>query len=486
MKQHLLIGRELQNGKYRVTSSIIGRGGMADVYEGFDTKLKRKVAIKVLRQEYINNPYLVRRFYEEAQIAASCDHPNIVKIYDIEAEGDTHFFAMQFLFKSLKDILKEKKTLLALEAVKILKPIAEALSYVHNKNIVHKDIKPGNIMFDEHNNSILTDFGIALSDDTTRFQGSVENGTPQYMSPEQSKGKKIDFRSDIYSLGIVLYELVTGNVPYQAEDPQSILYKHVHEPLPEKPLQDNQVPKRVKDILYKCLAKSPDERFQSTQALVEAFDDIIWNPPTIRIRKKPKRLKAKLLIPLLVSILLFIVVGLWFIHKIYPSIRFPFPLPFLSTPNSPSSFATISLSLQLDSIKDTTIPFPAQICFRGEGEETTLIIHRTNAVIKFYPDSVKRNLESDNLATNSAGKEFAIYSPVKDTFFVLTISANVPYYRPNLIEETLWRDGDFEIGIRLTSKDRFCGQCGKEFSFGETICMGMLASGDSCRCKRTR
>ncbi len=477
MSYRSLIGKELQNGKYKIVS-FIGSGGMAEVYEGFDTKLKRKVAIKVLSHWYINNQYILRRFYEEAEIAASCDHPNIVKIYDIQSEGDIHFTAMQFLPTSLSSLLKEKKILPSLKAVTILKPIAEALAYIHNKGIVHRDIKPSNIMFDEHNNPILTDFGIAQRDDTTRFQGSVATGTPEYMSPEQVKGEQIDFRSDIYSLGIVLYELVTGNVPFQAEDPQSVLYKHVYEPLPEKPLEENGVLKPVREILFKCLAKFPDNRFRSTQALVDALNNIIGSSPTpLPISTARRRLKTKfVIIPLLVAIS--IIIGVGFIYQPHTSNRLSSFIFHLFRPK-PSPFATISLSLLDSTHNDSPIPFPGDIYFNGIGEKAIpLRIEKGNMVVKFYPaDSLRLEFHKPN--ADSSKNNFAIHCPLKDTLLV-TIIANVPYYDLGYTkEETLVKGTNSEIEIKLTPKDRFCARCRKKFGLADTVC-------SSCGWKRAR
>lgn len=468
MSYRSLIGKELQNGKYKIVS-FIGSGGMAEVYEGVDTRLKRKVAIKVLSHWHINNNYILRRFYEEAEIAASCDHPNIVKIYDIQSEGDIHFTAMQFLPTSLASLLREKKILPSLKAVTILKPIAEALAYIHNKGIVHRDIKPSNIMFDEHNNPILTDFGIAQRDDTTRFQGSVATGTPEYMSPEQVKGEQVDFRSDIYSLGVVLYELVTGNVPFQAEDPQSVLYKHVYEPPPEKPLEENGVLKPVREVLFKCLAKIPDNRFRSTQALVDAFNNIIGYSPTPQpISIAHHRLKATfIIIPLLVAT--FIIIGVWFVYQPRTANRLSSFVSYLLQPK-PSPFATISLALLDSTHNDSVVLFPAEIYFKIGEKTIELHSAKGNTVVKFFPgDSLRARLESHKSNADSSKNNFAIYCPWKDSLPV-TIIASVPYYELSYTEATLVKNTNSEIEIKLTPQDRFCAKCRKKFGLADTIC----------------
>ncbi|HTW91848.1 MAG TPA: serine/threonine-protein kinase, partial [bacterium] len=279
----LAVGQKLSNGKYEVTE-FIGRGGMAEVFKGIDVNLKRKVAIKVLDPEFANNPYWVRRFRDEAETAANLEHPNIVTIYEIQQHENLHYCVMQYLPQGLVSVLKQtKRALTPVEAITILEPIAEALAFVHKRGVVHRDIKPGNIMLDEHGAPVLTDFGIAMRDNSTRLEGHATTGTPEYMSPEQIRGEaSIDGRSDVYSLGVVLYELLTGNVPYHSEDPQAVFYQQVHEPLPGQPLKDHQVPKRVKDILCRCLEKDARDRYQSADTLVEAFNDVLRNPPTLR------------------------------------------------------------------------------------------------------------------------------------------------------------------------------------------------------------
>lgn len=282
MQSHALVGLQLMGGKYEVTA-FIGRGGMSEVYEGTDTRFGRKVAVKVLNPGFAVYPYYVRRFREEAETAASVEHPNVAKIYDIQEEDDLCYCVMQYLPGGLASKLKQRGTIPFLEAVRIIRPVADALAGVHNCGIVHRDIKPGNIMFDEHDNPVLTDFGIALRDDTTRLQGAVAIGTTEYMSPEQVRGENTDFRSDLYSLGIVLYELLTGSVPFQADDPQVVFYQHLRKPVPERPLQQHKAPRRARELLRRCLAKSPGDRFQSTEALVEALEDALDNPPTLRL-----------------------------------------------------------------------------------------------------------------------------------------------------------------------------------------------------------
>jgi len=269
-----LIGRELLNGKYKIIS-FIGNGRISKVYAGFDNKLQRKVAIKIFAPSLSNEPYYKNKFVEEAQIAARCDHPHIVKIYEIAQEEVFLYNVMQFLPGSLAMIIEKKQLLPPLETVKILRDIADALSYAHYNSIVHKDIKPSNIMFDEHDNAMLTDFMISQPTDTTHVKKILANRPPEYMSPEQIKGRAVDFRSDLYSLGVVLYKLVTGNLPDQVDDTRATSFDYIYIPFQEHILRDRNIIGKIREILHKSLAVLPADRYQSAQEMAKAFDSII-------------------------------------------------------------------------------------------------------------------------------------------------------------------------------------------------------------------
>lgn len=483
MSYQYLVGRELYNGKYRIVA-YIGAGGMSEVYEGWDTDLNRKVAIKILKTLYLNDPYYKRRFREEARIAADCDHPHIVKIFDRREEDSIHYIAMQYLPKSLSTLLKIKKVFTGLEAITILRDIAEALVYVHKRGIVHRDIKIGNIMFDEHNNPILTDFGIATREDSTMLaQGTLTTGTPEYMSPEQIKGKNIDFRSDIYSLGIVLYELITGSTPFSAEDPQAVFWQHINEPIPEQPLQDNQVPKRIKEIIYKCLAKSPDGRYQSTQALIDAFDDILRNPPTPKkirpphkftseditlkpqpgeqnsIQQKRIALKPTLIIPILIVLL----VAVWYIFRQEnPKPRFP--------------LATLYIS-PIDSATNQTIPFFGKINFvLNNPNGPKFNVDGFGARLDFYQDTLLIFSKDTSVNDKYINIDKIIYS-LSDTSININIQVKMRYYETIFTKIDLFKNDAKEIKLKLQPIDIFCGKCGNSYSYGDTICSRCLQKG---------
>jgi eukaryotic-like serine/threonine-protein kinase len=228
-----LIGRRL--GRYEIRSEL-GRGGMARVYQALDTQLQRTVAIKVLAAQLSLDPEFVRRFQREASTAASLGHPAIVKIYDFGEQDGLHYIAMEYVAgRSLHAILEERTTLGLGFAISLLAPVASALDYAHSRGSVHRDIKPHNIMIDRAGRVLLTDFGIAQTPDADSerlTRTGVFMGTPEYISPEQAEARRVDGRSDLYSLGVVAYEIITGRVPFSGATPQLIV---AHAQLPPPP-----------------------------------------------------------------------------------------------------------------------------------------------------------------------------------------------------------------------------------------------------------
>lgn len=266
--------REHLEPKYSVEKKL-GSGGMADVYLGFHNLLKRKVAIKVLPKAFARDEGMVDRFLREAESAAQLEHPNIIRIYDVGVAGPLNYFIMAYVpGGTLKDRMRREKTLKAGAASMIIQQICRALQYAHSKGVVHRDIKPDNIMFDELGDAVLTDFGIAKAKFASRMTATgTLIGTPHYMSPEQLKGKEVDGRSDIYSLGIMFYEALTGRVPFEGDDTYAVGLKHIQEaPLPPMKL-NNQIPKPLNDIVLTMLAKNSESRYQSAALAEQALED---------------------------------------------------------------------------------------------------------------------------------------------------------------------------------------------------------------------
>jgi serine/threonine protein kinase len=257
---------------YRLIRKL-GHGGMADVYLGVQENLQREVAIKVLVSTLFRDEQFSLRFIKEAQTAARLSHPNIITIHDIGQVGDTYFIVMEYLHESLHDRIKKVGIVSPREALDIIKMIASALDYAHNKGFIHRDIKPDNIMFRSDGTAVLVDFGIARAIDSTTHltRTGMSIGTPHYMSPEQCRGEKIDGRSDIYALGVQLFELLTGSVPYKAENTAGIILKHIQDPVPRLSLELCQ----YQPLLDKMMAKDKEIRIASAAELVKFIEGFL-------------------------------------------------------------------------------------------------------------------------------------------------------------------------------------------------------------------
>jgi eukaryotic-like serine/threonine-protein kinase len=257
----------LFDGRYRVLRRL-GRGGMADVYLAEDEELGRRVAIKILNERHAADDQFVERFRREATNAAGLSHPNIVSIYDRgEAEG-TYYIAMEYLEGStLKDIVVRRGPLPVEDAIGFARDVLEALRFAHRKGLVHRDIKPHNVMCDSDRRVKVTDFGIARAGASQMTEAGSIIGTAQYLSPEQARGGAIDHRSDLYSVGVVLYELLTGTVPFAGATPVEIAMKHLSS-VPEPPsARRPEVPEALDQIILRALAKDPDERYQTAEEM---------------------------------------------------------------------------------------------------------------------------------------------------------------------------------------------------------------------------
>jgi len=256
------------NQRYRLKEKI-GSGGMAEVYLADDLLLGREVAVKVLHAQFAADPAFIQRFRHEAQAAANLNHPNIVNIYDWGNEGDQYYIVMEYVEgRDLKEILRSEGRLLPERAAEIAAEVCAALQFAHRGNLVHRDIKPHNIFITELGQVKVMDFGIAREGNGGGItQTGMVMGTPQYISPEQAQGLAVDGRSDIYSLGVVLYEMLTGQLPFDDPNPVTVTYKQVREdPMPPSVI-DPEIPATLEAIVMKAMSKNPANRFQNAQEM---------------------------------------------------------------------------------------------------------------------------------------------------------------------------------------------------------------------------
>jgi serine/threonine protein kinase len=263
---------EALGSEYEILEEL-GRGGMAIVYRAREQQLDREVAIKVLPFSLAFDAEFVERFEREARTAAALEHPNIIPIYRVGKSGRVTYFIMKFLRgRSLSRLLAERRRLPPAEIKRILLEVGHALGYAATRGIVHRDIKPDNIMFDEFGQCVVADFGIAKAATGQKLTGTgMSIGTPHYMSPEQARAQPIDGRSDIYSLGVVAYQCLTGQVPFDGEDSFAIGYKHIMEPLPTPTLASAEE-RRLYEVVKRMLMKDPRDRFQDSDELLYALE----------------------------------------------------------------------------------------------------------------------------------------------------------------------------------------------------------------------
>lgn len=267
--------RNVLAGRYELIEKI-GDGGMAIVYKAKDRLLKRFIAVKILKPEFVQDIKFVENFRKESHAAASLSHPNIVSIYDVGQEGNINYIVMELVSgKTLNELIKEEAPMDYRKAADIAKQVAAGLSAAHKKGIVHRDVKPHNILMTEDGIAKITDFGIAKAvTNTTIVDSGKDNvmGSVHYFSPEQAKGANVDEKSDIYSLGIVLYEMLTGKVPFDGDNPVTIALMQINEPVTPPSVFNHNVPPGLERIVMKAVEKQPKNRFDSADEMIDALD----------------------------------------------------------------------------------------------------------------------------------------------------------------------------------------------------------------------
>ncbi len=275
--------QRLVEGKYKI-ERLLGKGGMGAVFLAHDLTLEREVAIKVLPPDISMDEHIVKRFQQEAKMSAKLDHTNIIPIYRVESEGGLNYFVMKYIAgTSLEDVLDQKQPLTIDYIQRVLWEAACALGHAHQRGVVHRDVKPANIMFDHDGRVMLTDFGISKAlQAATGFTGTgMIIGTPHYMAPEQAKGGAVDGRADQYSLAVVGYRMITGELPYTGDSVHTILYKHIFEEVPSVGAKRSDTPPFLTAAISRALSKEPDQRFPT----MEEFATAVWPEQPVAVPK---------------------------------------------------------------------------------------------------------------------------------------------------------------------------------------------------------
>src|SRR5437868_7760833 len=283
--------QRIVEGKYKI-ERMLGKGGMGAVFLAHDLTLEREVAIKVLPPDISMDAQIVKRFQQEAKTSARLDHTNIIPIYRVESEGGLNYFVMKYIAgTSLEDVIDQKRPLNNDYIQRVLWEAACALGHAHQRGVVHRDVKPANIMFDHDGRVMLTDFGISKAlQAASGFTGTgMIIGTPHYMAPEQAKGATVDGRADQYSLGVVGYRMITGELPYTGDSVHTILYKHIFEEPPRAAARRADAPEPLSAAVSRAMSKDPDHRY----ATMEEFASAVWPEQPVAAPKSGEKAKAQ-------------------------------------------------------------------------------------------------------------------------------------------------------------------------------------------------
>src|SRR5688572_9899396 len=277
-------------GNYRIINQV-GQGGMATVYKAYQPSMDRHVAVKVLPSQLAESKEFVARFQQEARTIARLEHPHILPVFDYGESDGVAYFVMRYLESgTLKEKMEAGRPLPLDEIDRLFTQLTDALSYAHSHGVIHRDLKPANALVDANGNLFLTDFGIAklLESASPRLtQTDAIMGTPAYISPEQAQAQPVDQRSDIYSLGIILYEMVTGRVPFAADTPLAIILKHISDPLPLPSLIKSDIPASIEQVILKALAKDPKDRFATAAEFLSAWKHALEEKETVHRPPEP-------------------------------------------------------------------------------------------------------------------------------------------------------------------------------------------------------
>ncbi len=272
----------LEIDEYKLVS-IIGQGGMSAVYRAYQEELDRDVAIKILSDQLAHDPNYIKRFQSEAKMAASLEHAHIVPVYDFGVQDDLSYVAMRLLRSTLTDKMYATQVMSMSDVLVMLEQVAKALDYAHSKGIVHRDVKPSNIMFDDSNTAYLVDFGIAKATQQTDTGLTAEHmvlGTPSYMPPELWRGESPIGASDQYALAVLVFQVLTGELPFRAESPSAVMYKHLNDEPPIASKVNPNLPSAVGDVIKRAMHKNPNRRYPLASNFINALHQAMTNPPS--------------------------------------------------------------------------------------------------------------------------------------------------------------------------------------------------------------
>lgn len=333
-------------GRYEIRGEL-GRGGMATVYRAWDPSFEREVAIKVLPRELLHDPQFHDRFRREIKTIAALEHPAIVPVYDVGEEDGVPYFVMRYMSGgSLTQWISKGKFTLE-DAARIIERVSSALAYAHKNGLVHRDLKPDNILFDNNGDPFISDFGVAkLLDSSTNMTGSGIIGTPAYMSPEQAQGEKVDNRSDIYGLGVIIFQMLSGQQPYSSTTPMGVAVKHITDPVPEILKVDPSLPPATDKIIKTAMAKNRDERYPTATDLARALSDAASKQktgPTALSGQAPAKAGGSSRLGLIIGGVVLLIVllaggGFLFRNQLFAPPPTPTPFPTsTATPMPPTS-----------------------------------------------------------------------------------------------------------------------------------------------------
>ncbi len=279
---------EYIGNRYRIVK-LLGKGGMADVYLAYDEILKREVAVKIMKSDMADDPLALERFKREAGAVTKLSHPNIVDVYDVGDDGDKHYIVMEYVRGyTLKQLIQKRGPLPVKEAVWVIRQLAGALMEAHRNNVIHRDVKSQNVLIKDDGTVKLSDFGIAVANDSSQItHKNAVLGSVHYLAPELSRGKQATMQADIYALGIVFYELLTGDVPFKGETPVQVALKHIKEDIPSVRKINSEIPQSVENIIIKATAKNPNQRYRNVALMLQDLDDCLkknhLNDPKINL-----------------------------------------------------------------------------------------------------------------------------------------------------------------------------------------------------------